>query len=178
MELKPVLLYGDTLWLGDRQDASNMKWLQEKKIRHIVNVGHKYGRPSWFDTYAKANNVDEKIQNINCPIKLHANLPSNIKSYTEVYAYDDENYPILDHLNDIKPILDISVFGDDTHHIKEGVLINCHMGINRSASLAAAYISKVFNKPTQMVIDSMRKYRPVIQNKGFMRQLIDFKPDM
>lgn len=174
MELKPILIYGNTLWLGDRQDASNLEWLEKKEIRHIVNVGHVYGRPLWLGNDTVINDAIDKSNDTKKPAFIHTELPSMLKSYTEVHAYDNEDYPILEHLEDISHILDISVFGDDVHHVKEGVLINCHMGINRSASLAAAYISRITGIPATTVINSMRKHRPVIQNKGFLRQLLNF----
>ncbi|KDQ08484.1 hypothetical protein BOTBODRAFT_191750 [Botryobasidium botryosum FD-172 SS1] len=58
----------------------------------------------------------------------------------------------------------------------EGVLVHCHAGMSRSASIAAAYLIKSQDMDVTAAIDLMKTARPIIQpNKGFLRQLEIFR---
>jgi protein-tyrosine phosphatase len=55
------------------------------------------------------------------------------------------------------------------------VYVHCQAGMNRSATLAAAYVIDRFGTPLSSVIDSMGKQRPCIMtNPSFQRQLAEF----
>ena len=55
------------------------------------------------------------------------------------------------------------------------VYVHCQAGMNRSATLAAAYVVKRFGVPLSNVIENMGKQRPCIMtNPSFQRQLAEF----
>jgi len=87
-------------------------------------------------------------------------------AYMEVHALDAPGYPLLNHLKEAVPFLE--------KHRKEGkkVLISCHQGINRSATIAAAYLSALTNTPMPEIIEGMKSKRPVLQNKSFVKLLL------
>jgi len=139
----PVPLVDGFLYIGSQKDASNTKWLDSMGITALCNVGHTCGRPT------------------------HMTSPSTSKyAYMEVHAMDSPGYPILSHLKDVVPFLE--------RHRKQGkkVLISCHQGINRSATLAAAYLSALTNTPMGEIINGMRAKRPVLFNDGFVSALM------
>lgn len=147
MEFPPISLLENSMWLGSQRDASNLPWLRATGIRHVVNVGHYPGRPSWH-TPGKAN-------------------PEGIDSYTEILAYDAAGYPILQHLREVLEVI-LKIFDEPG---SGQVLINCHQGINRSAALAAAFLAIITNAPVHEIISIMRQGRPVLSNPSFVVQL-------
>lgn len=55
------------------------------------------------------------------------------------------------------------------------VYVHCHAGMNRSASLAAAYVVKTFRVPVDRCVERMVRQRPcVLTNRAFVQQLEDF----
>ncbi|KDQ08629.1 hypothetical protein BOTBODRAFT_118339 [Botryobasidium botryosum FD-172 SS1] len=68
------------------------------------------------------------------------------------------------------------LFIEDALKRGEGVLVHCHAGMSRSASIAAAYLMKSQDMNLAAAVDLMQKARPIIQpNKGFLRQLEIFR---
>ncbi|KDQ08630.1 hypothetical protein BOTBODRAFT_148608 [Botryobasidium botryosum FD-172 SS1] len=58
----------------------------------------------------------------------------------------------------------------------EGVLVHCHAGMSRSASIAAAYLMKSQDMDVATAVNLMKKARPIVQpNKGFLHQLEIFR---
>lgn len=151
MDFPPIPLLEGSLWLGSVRDASNLPWLKSQGIRHVVNVGHTPGRPSWVRSDGTKMGEAEHW----------------IKSYTEVHAYDAADYPILQHhLHQVEPLL--------TKLYKDGerALINCHQGINRSTTLAVAVLAKLTGAPVEEIIGLIRPRRPVLSNSSFVQQLL------
>lgn len=62
--------------------------------------------------------------------------------------------------------------------LREGtgvVYVHCQAGMNRSASLALAYVLKNFGQPVEPFISSVRRQRPcMFQNVVFMNQVKEF----
>jgi hypothetical protein len=55
------------------------------------------------------------------------------------------------------------------------VYVHCQAGMNRSGSLALAYVCKNFHLPFDEVVTAVRKQRPVLlQNPVFMNQVREF----
>ena len=55
------------------------------------------------------------------------------------------------------------------------VYVHCHAGMNRSASLALAYVCKNYSLPFDPVVTAVRHQRPcILQNPVFMDQVKDF----
>jgi hypothetical protein len=62
--------------------------------------------------------------------------------------------------------------------LREGtgvVYVHCHAGMNRSGSLALAYVCKNFHLPLNEVVTATQRQRPVLfQNTVFMNQVKEF----
>ena len=151
MDFPPIPLLEGSLWLGSVRDASNLGWLKSQGIRNVVNVGHTPGRPSWVRRDGtKAGEASDWI-----------------KSYTEVNPYDAHGYPILqNHLHEVEPVLQ-KLYKDG-----ERTLINCHQGINRSTTLAVAFLANLTGAPVEEIIALIRPRRPVLSNVSFVQQLL------
>jgi hypothetical protein len=55
------------------------------------------------------------------------------------------------------------------------VYVHCQAGMNRSASLALAYVCKNYDLPLEPVVAAVRRQRPcILQNPVFMRQVKEF----
>jgi len=151
MDFPPIPLLEGSLWLGSVRDASNLAWLKSQGIRHVVNVGHTPGRPSWM--HADGSKAPE--------------AEGWIKTYTEVHPYDAPGYPILqNHLHQVQPVLE-KLYKDG-----ERTLINCHQGINRSTTLAVAFLTKLTGASAAEIIALIRPRRPVLSNGSFVQQLL------
>jgi hypothetical protein len=58
------------------------------------------------------------------------------------------------------------------------VYVHCHAGMNRSASLALAYVCKNYSFPLSLVVPAVRSQRPcILQNPVFMTQVQTFIQD-
>lgn len=142
----PVSLIEGFLYIGSQKDASNKHFLDTVGISGVLNMGHTCGRPLWV------KDTQEKQQ----------------YEYMEIHALDAPGYPLLNHLKEAVPFLEA--------HRKAGkkVLISCHQGINRSATIAAAYLSALTNTPMPEIIEGMRAKRPVLQNDSFVASLLSW----
>jgi len=59
---------------------------------------------------------------------------------------------------------------------QEGVvLVNCYMGLSRSASCVLAYLIAFQQMSLDKALEQVRRRRPVNPNEGFIKQLRDFQ---
>jgi hypothetical protein len=92
-----------------------------------------------------------------------------------------ERYVCLDAIDNVYVnILDWYPRFESTLHtfLRQGtgvVYVHCHAGMNRSGSLALAYVCKNFHLPLNEVITATHRQRPVLfQNTVFMNQVKEF----
>ncbi|XP_051965130.1 dual specificity protein phosphatase 26-like isoform X2 [Xyrauchen texanus] len=59
--------------------------------------------------------------------------------------------------------------------LKEGgkILVHCHVGVSRSATVVLAYLMLKHNMTLVEAINTVKEGRGIIPNRGFLRQLID-----
>ncbi len=92
------------------------------------------------------------------------------REYHELTIADDPRYPILqNHFKEFFRII-------HPHFLKGSrIMVNCQAGCNRSVTLATAYIHKItgVSIPQLMEVISSRR-QPVLLNRGFVHQLIQF----
>jgi hypothetical protein len=114
-------------------------------ITHVINCAMDYDSPVWFQ---------QKYP----------------QKYACLRAIDSLGVNILDWYPAFDSILH--------SFLREGtgiVYVHCQAGMNRSGSLALAYVCKRFHMPLDETIQSVRKQRPVLlQNPVFMDQVREF----
>lgn len=90
--------------------------------------------------------------------------------YTCLNAIDSMGVNILDWYADFESAM--------KQYLREGdgvVYVHCQAGINRSGSLALAYVTKNFGMDLATVVSATRKQRPCLfQNPVFMDQVKEF----
>jgi hypothetical protein len=65
-----------------------------------------------------------------------------------------------------------NAFIEKSQSTKQAVLIHCHMGISRSATILIAYLMWKYEMPHFIALDYVRNKRPIVNpNGGFMQQL-------
>lgn len=94
----------------------------------------------------------------------------NIQTYMCLNCSDDIHYKILDnHFSYVYEMIDMSL------EKGSNVLIHCQCGINRSVTLAIAYICMKTRCSIEKAIIDVFRVRPcILSNKGFRNQLFDW----
>ena len=109
---------------------------------------------------------------VNCA-KEHKNYFPNEYMYLTLNLDDSEQQVIYDRLeksfNFIKKALDNG----------GSVLVHCHAGISRSASIVIYYLMKVTKSPYDRIYSFVKSKRAQVSpNKGFVMQLISVTPQV
>ena len=149
----PPCILTPRIWLGSAHDATDIEWLNEHHITHVINCAESLPK------------YDSKI------------LPeTDIQQVWVLDADDDPSYPILaKHLDDVIQFLNLAYHNPDAR-----VLIHCRAGMNRSPALALAAVVAMA-PPTQKTrleifasfYEAAVKQRPfILQNEGFYEQLL------
>jgi protein-tyrosine phosphatase len=138
----------DHVYLGNKQDANNIRLLKRLKISHVLNCA---ASPESRYDGSKNPYAEEGIK------------------YLGIEAFDTVQYPILMHFHQALGFIDTC--------LKEGgrVLVHCEMGVNRSGAIYVAYMMVHENISLLQAIRQVKFERPVLLcNEGFQMQLIDF----
>jgi Dual specificity phosphatase, catalytic domain len=95
------------------------------------------------------------------------------KNYKCMNAIDHPDYPILEnHFSQFESAMD--TFLRDLNC--KNIYIHCQAGMNRSACLILAYVTKRFRVDLFKLIEKVVKQRPcILTNPGFQKQLLEFK---
>ena len=125
------------LYIGNIFNALDKRWLQSKKITHVVNATKQIPNAYYENLYyLKLNLQDHPNQKILC-------------SLNKAYHYIDDA-------------------------IKRGgiVLVHCHAGVSRSASIVIYYIMRKYNLTFNQALQYVKNKRKIVNpNHGFVRQL-------
>lgn len=120
--------------------------------------------------FATRHNITHVINcafDSDCPDWWKRQYPSR---YTCIGAIDSPHHNILDWYPTFEEAL--------RTFLREGtgvVYVHCQAGMNRSASLALAYVLKNFRQPMETFIPTVHRQRPcMFQNRVFMNQVKDF----
>jgi protein-tyrosine phosphatase len=93
-------------------------------------------------------------------------------SYISLGAEDVVGFPLIrDYYETFEKVMDMFLREPGCRC----VYVHCHAGMNRSATLLAAYLHKRFGIPMEKVVEVMAKQRPcVMTNPSFVEQLEEF----
>ena len=141
--------------------------------------------PAWFSTrilvgpgemltprFVRDNRITHVIncaQDIFCPDWWKLRYPDK---YVVLNAIDSHQHNILDWYPPFEYHL--------RKFLRDGpldgvVYVHCQAGMNRSASLALAYVCKNYDLPFDPVVAAVRRQRPcILQNPVFIRQVKEF----
>ena len=123
------------------------RFARENRITHVINCAQDMFCPDWWKT-------------------------QHPDKYVVLNAIDSLQHNILDWY----PQFEYSLRGFLREGPLEGVVyVHCHAGMNRSASLALAYVCKNYDLPFAPVVAAVRRQRPcILQNQVFITQVKEF----
>ncbi|XP_026200038.1 dual specificity protein phosphatase 26-like [Anabas testudineus] len=143
---KVIISHADEVWprlyIGDQHSAENQADLSKHQITHIVNAAHSKHRG------------EPDIYN------------SMRITYMGIEAHDSCNFDMS---------VNFQAAADFIHRgLSRGgkVLVHCHVGVSRSATLVLAYLMLKQHLTLVEAICAVKDNRGVIPNRGFLRQLI------
>ncbi|XP_037537081.1 dual specificity protein phosphatase 26-like [Nematolebias whitei] len=143
---KAIISHADEVWprlyIGDQQSAENLADLSKHRFTHILNAAH-----------SKQGRQPEIYEGMNI-------------TYMGIEARDSCDYNMS---------INFQPAADFMHRaLSRGgkVLVHCHVGVSRSATLVLAYLMLRQNLPLVEAICAVKNNRGVIPNRGFLRQLI------
>ena len=149
-ESQPAKVSPDlSLYIGDIDDAANVENLKSLEIGCVVSVC--------------ADQMKGKYEQL--PIQLaDAGIQQHI-----VCAWDREYFPIINVAEHVADAIDASLSKPQ----KNGVLIHCYAGVNRSAAVMIYFLTTRRELPLVTAIEQVMKKRgTILTNIGFQKQLV------
>ena len=149
-ESQPAKVSPDlSLYIGDIDDAANVENLKSLGIGCVVSVC--------------ADQMKGKYEQL--PIQLaDAGIQQHI-----LWAWDREYFPIINVAEHVADAIDASLSNDQ----KNGVLIHCYAGVNRSAAVMIYFLTTRRELPLVTAIEQVMKKRgTILTNIGFQKQLV------
>nr|XP_057927007.1 dual specificity protein phosphatase 26-like [Doryrhamphus excisus] len=143
---KAIISHADEVWptiyIGDQHSAENQNDLFKHGITHILNAAHSERR--------------------GCP-EIYQGLQI---TYMGIEAHDSCGFDMS---------VNFEAAANFIHRaLNKGgkVLVHCHVGVSRSATLVLAYLMLKQKLTLVEAICAVKENRGVIPNRGFLRQLI------
>ncbi|XP_077378696.1 dual specificity protein phosphatase 26-like [Festucalex cinctus] len=143
---KAIISHADEVWprlyIGDQHSAENRSDLSRHGITHILNAAH-----------SKRQGCPDIYQGLKI-------------TYMGIQAHDSCNFDMS---------VNFQPAADFIHRaLSRGghVLVHCHVGVSRSATLVLAYLMLKQRLTLVEAICAVKENRGVIPNRGFLRQLI------
>jgi len=140
------------LFIGDRLAATNISYLKQVGITHVVNT-------------AEGNGF--------CTVDTNAN-------YYKAEGIKYIGFQLLDVVSaDIQQFFEPAAqFIDECLKNNGRVLVHCFMGISRSATISAAFLILKREMTAKKALFTLRKNRHIFPNDGFLLQLIQMEKNM
>lgn len=134
------------LFLGPAQAATNIEWMNDVGMTHILNVGADDN--SWIQGKTK------------------------VRNYKYIDRNDREDVPLFEEFAGAFRYIDRALESDPSNKI----MVHCHAGVSRSATIVLAYLMYKYQLTMYDAVKHVMSRRPVIlPNAGFTRQLRDFE---
>ena len=143
------------VYLGGAKQAKNLSVLKSLGITHVLNCtppkseDPETGCPNFFEKDKSAGFV-----------------------YKRIPVFDNIGEDLLVHINGA-----IKFIEQSQHYGK--ILVHCHKGISRSASIVMGYLMKTNELTLSEALEHLRGLRPVVcPNEAFLRQLAMFEESL
>lgn len=163
------------LYLGRWKDSRNEEWMTSHNITHVVNCLDKHHGPSKkvpLDMYAYLSSHDT----VTYP--LFREHRSNSASRRKTAPVPGKPAPVTTNWDLVQEVLDDVRAKYHQWEKRRGkgkppaALIYCMAGLNRSATLAAAYLATHTSMNIEKIATSIRAARKgALSNTGFVKQL-------
>ncbi|XP_028852512.1 dual specificity protein phosphatase 26-like [Denticeps clupeoides] len=144
---KVIVSHADEVWprlyIGDYDSAENRSQLSTHGFTHIVNCAHSSLRGG-ADFY-KGMNI----------------------TYLGIAAHDSPTYDMSANFTSAADFIHKALASGGK------VLVHCHVGVSRSATVVLAYLMLKQHMNLVEAITTVKEGRGIIPNRGFLRQLID-----
>ncbi|XP_055025124.1 dual specificity protein phosphatase 26 [Misgurnus anguillicaudatus] len=88
-------------------------------------------------------------------------------TYMGIEAHDTTTFDMSANFNTAAEFIHTALIG------KGKILVHCHVGVSRSATIVLAYLMLKHNMTLVEAINTVKEGRGVIPNRGFLRQLIN-----
>ncbi|XP_072289066.1 dual specificity protein phosphatase 26-like [Eucyclogobius newberryi] len=149
---KAIISHADEVWprlyIGDQQSAENRGDLYKHRITHVLNAAH-----------SKHKGQPEIYRGLQI-------------EYMGIDARDSCDFDLSVHFQSAANFIHRALS-------KGGkVLVHCHVGVSRSATLVLAYLMLKQNLTMVEAICAVKENRGVIPNRGFLRQLIELNKQL
>lgn len=135
--------------IGGKAAARNKQYLSQLGVTHVLNTAEQ-GVGSFSHGTV---NLDKEYYK---PIGIE---------YKGLKLVDIDQTNIREHVDDVVDFIDSALRGGGK------VLVNCNLGMSRSAACTCAYLIVRHKMTVNQAINQIRKFRVVKPNAGFIRQL-------
>jgi atypical dual specificity phosphatase len=140
------------VYLGSLDDAMNNEALSELNITCTIDCASAQSEQA-LKLQGKTHIVRQQNDSL-----IRFNIP----------AEDHPRYKIAQHFDEVSSYIDLGI------RENRNILIHCMQGLNRSATLLAAWLVKARAFTLLDAIDLISGLRPgVFSNKGFLRELVN-----
>lgn len=144
---KAIISHADEVWprlyIGDQHSAENQADLSAHRVSHILNAAH-----------SKRRGQPEIYNSMRI-------------TYLGIEAHDSCQFDMSVNFQTAADFIHRGLSRGGT------VLVHCHVGVSRSATLVLAYLMLKQNLTLVEAICAVKDNRGVIPNRGFLRQLIE-----
>jgi protein-tyrosine phosphatase len=164
------------IWLGSVSDAMYPKALKNHNIVAIVNVAAgQCAEIQRIEGIAGNGSQWERIEFCEEWYKLNCNVSSF--QYLAIPAEDHPKYKIE---NDFNTVIDFfNNIRSNKEEQRQGVLIHCVQGLNRSAAVSVALLMKVKSISALEAIELIAAKRPgILTNRAFVKKLIAYEQSL
>ena len=146
------------LWIGNLHAARNKRTLRARNIEYVLSLS---SGGTQHDL-----RVDLPHESKWAGKKIRTRTLEDDFERLLVWVGDSSQERILGHLDAC------AEFIEEARHAGCGVLVHCHAGVSRSATVVAAFLMRIERLSLHAVMASVREHRPrVCPNPGFFREL-------
>ncbi|XP_051525878.1 dual specificity protein phosphatase 26-like [Myxocyprinus asiaticus] len=173
---------GDSSRSAQREIDFTSPGLAVMEIERLLFTGKAINSPAnevWPNLYIGDMNIAENCAELRrCHFSHVLNCAHSSRRGSEIYEGMGITYLGIEAHD--SPTFDMSAnfnIGAQFIHtaLKGGgkILVHCHVGVSRSATIVLAYLMLKHNMTLVEAINTVKEGRGIIPNRGFLRQLID-----